>query len=175
MTSELKQVQFRFSLPNEILVVVSLLYLFDNHVLNLLLLNRGELLKRVRGIVDWRFLWGMVAGLIIVKMELYILLMLPSACSPGAIFLRSDVWLIWTAEMRLLWICSLELDTLCCHFLSGILSSMPKSSISFGHLSLCVCLLPFSCFRCILPEWKLEHWLPDVYSLPSYGDLQLVV
>lgn len=53
---------------------------------------RVELHRLVRGIVLWRFLLEIMAGSNIVRMVFSIPLMLPSACSPGEISLKSFVW-----------------------------------------------------------------------------------
>ena len=83
-------------------------------------ISRVELHQLELGTVLWRFLWEIMAGLTIVKMELSIPSIQPNACSPGAISLRSLGWPGLTVQMKLLWIYFLVLDTLCCHFLSGI-------------------------------------------------------
>ncbi|CAL5344569.1 unnamed protein product [Camellia sinensis] len=91
----------------------------------------AELLQLELGTVLWRFLWEIMAGLTIGKMEFSIPLIQPSACSPGEIFLRSLGWPVLTVEMKLLWIYLQASDILCCHSLSGPMQNwfMPVNGI----------------------------------------------
>ncbi|CAL5418409.1 unnamed protein product [Camellia sinensis] len=79
----------------------------------------AELLQLELGTVLWRFLWEIMAGLTIGKMEFSIPLIQPSACSPGAIFLRSLGWPVLTVEIKLLWIYLQASDILCFHSLAN--------------------------------------------------------